>query len=127
MTWRPRYAVASAALMLALVGIALFVRDGFVRPFLGDALATAWLYVTARAVLTARPWMVALGVLAVAWGLEFAQYLELLRWLGLEHARLARVVLGAAFDPLDLLAYVVGVAGVMVTEQRRTSEPSDTS
>lgn len=114
---RRPYIIASALLLATLLGIALFVRDGFVRPFLGDVLAASWLYVTGRAVFAKAPaWTIALATLAIAWGLELLQYLEALRWLGLEDVRVARVILGATFDPLDLLAYVLGVASVVGIE-----------
>ena len=39
LTWRWSYALAAALLFAVEVAIALYVRDRFVRPYLGDVLA----------------------------------------------------------------------------------------
>ena len=117
MAWRAGWALASVALFAVLVVIAVFVRDGFVRPFLGDVLAVVWLHASARAVVRARALHVSLAVLALAFVIEFAQLAGALSLLGLESNRLARVVLGSTFDVLDLLAYVVGWAVALGIER----------
>lgn len=117
---RPRYFLASLALLGVLVFIALFVRDQFVRPFLGDVLAVIWLYLTARALLDRSPALLATAVLLCAVALEVAQYVGVLTMLDLQHSRLARVILGATFDPLDLLAYVTGWGLILALERVAT-------
>lgn len=117
LTWRPRYLAVSLALLAVLVYIAVDVRDAFVRPFLGDVLAVAWVYVTARVVLELPRHVVAAGALALACLLELGQYFELVTRLGLEEHALARTLLGATFDVLDLLAYALGWALVLGVER----------
>lgn len=90
--------------------IALFVRDGFVRPFLGDVLAVVWVHLVGRAVFLRSPGWTALGALAVACLIELGQWFRVVDLLGLGGSRVARVVFGATFDPLDLLAYALGAA-----------------
>lgn len=109
---RLRFALFALGLFALLACIALFVHDGFVRPFLGDVLAVVWLYAALRAVFGWGRGLANGVALAVAFGLEIGQGLDLLHHLGLESFRVARVVLGATFDPLDLLAYVLGAASV---------------
>ena len=112
----PGYLAASACLLALLVLIALYVRDGFVRPFLGDVLAVIWVHLCIRAVSNTHHFIAASGALAVAFTLEFAQYFRLLEILGLQDVRPARVILGATFDPLDLLAYCIGAALIAAIE-----------
>ena len=112
----PRALLLSMVLLGALVAIALWVRDGFVRPFLGDLLVVVWLHALARSVLGLSPTLTALGALLLAYAVEFAQYFGLIHILGLEHHRAARVILGATFDPLDLVAYTLGWGVVMAAE-----------
>ncbi len=53
------------------------------------------------------PWL-AFAVLLFAFAIEFGQYWGLVDKLGLGGNRLARIVIGSHFDPLDLVAYFVG-------------------
>jgi len=53
------------------------------------------------------PWL-AFSVLLFAFAIEFGQYWGLVDKLGLGGNRLARIVIGSHFDPLDLVAYFVG-------------------
>lgn len=98
----------STALFLLLAFIAIYVRDAFVRPFLGDTLAVIWLFYTGKSVLNIPDYRLSICVLVVAYGVEVAQYLNLVTLLGLENVRVARIVLGSTFDWLDILAYTLG-------------------
>ncbi|MBL7878048.1 MAG: DUF2809 domain-containing protein, partial [Cyclobacteriaceae bacterium] len=53
---------------------------------------------------------------AFAFTLEGLQYLKIVELLGLEKSTLARTVIGTSFAWLDLLAYVAGIAVVLVVE-----------
>lgn len=113
---RTAYALAAIVLFVVEVLIALFVRDAFVRPYLGDVLAVMLVYTVLRA---ATPLEVAsaLGIaLAIALVIEVAQALNLLGALGLADDRFARIVLGGAFDMLDIAAYCAGGAAVLAVE-----------
>jgi hypothetical protein len=109
-----RHLLASIGLFLVLAFIAFFVRDRFIRPFIGDVLVVIWLYLTLAAFIQTNGYWLATGVLAFACALEVGQYFGLVRLLGLEHLQIARVVLGATFDWLDLLAYALGWLCVML-------------
>lgn len=109
---RSTYLIAAVVLFGVEVAIALFVRDDFVRPYIGDVLAVALVYTALRA-LTPLSLRSALGItLAIAALIEVAQAAKLLSALGLGENRLARIVFGGSFDWLDLLAYAAG--GIMI-------------
>ena len=110
------YASATAILLAVEIVIALFIRDRFVRPFLGDVLAVALVYCAFSAVLDLRPLHAAVLAFAVGAVIEFAQYLQVLRLVGLEGNAIARTVLGNGFDPRDFLAYLAGAIGVLAIE-----------
>lgn len=129
LTFQPRFGLAALILFVILTAIALWVRDSFVRPFLGDVLAVIWLYLLARTFIKANPSLLAALTLAFAFALETAQYFSLIKHLGLEHVKLARVILGATFDWFDLLAYLMGwfviMASIWITDMQDTAK--DTS
>ncbi|MGY3087221.1 hypothetical protein ACVWYF_000247 [Hymenobacter sp. UYAg731] len=103
------YLLMASVLFLLEVFIALFVHDKIIRPYAGDFLATVFLYCFARGLLTAPPKKVALGVLFTAYLIEALQYVNLLSWLGWQHSRVARIVLGSSFEWADMLAYTLGI------------------
>ena len=98
----------SLVCFIALVVIALYVRDSFIRPTVGDVLVVVWLYYF-LASLFSMPvnWLVSLVVL-IAFAVELGQLLQVAAWLGIEPSSPLAVILGATFDWKDLLAYCIG-------------------
>jgi hypothetical protein len=101
--------------------IAAFVHGGFVRCYLGDALAVVGVYLVARAATPLSMWCAAVAALAVGFGIEFGQLFGLLNALGLGRNRLARLVLGGGFDPLDFVAYAAGAGAALLIDRIRWS------
>lgn len=102
------YALLAGAVFLIEVVIALWWRDGFVRPYLGDVLAVALVYLALRAATRLDPLGAAGVALVVAVTIELGQLIHVLDAVGLGGNRLARVVLGGVFDPRDIACYLVG-------------------
>ena len=116
MTFRPAYAAATVALFAVETAIALFVHDAVVRPFVGDGLAVVLVYCALRAVTPfGVPGAIA-AALTTAFVIEFGQLIGLLDLLGLRTNRLAAVVLGTGFDPVDFAAYIAGASCAVATE-----------
>ena len=87
------------------VCIALFVRDSFVRPYVGDLLVTVLLCCGAKAIFPdSRP---AGPVFLFAAAVEAMQALHLVEKWGLQGTVLG-IMLGATFDWADLLCYGLG-------------------
>ncbi|MDO7886273.1 ribosomal maturation YjgA family protein [Hymenobacter cheonanensis] len=113
------YGLLAAGLLALELFIARFVHDGLVRPYVGDTLATILVYCLLKTRWRA-PAGVAVGVaLLISYAIEVGQALHLLAWLGWQHARLARLLLGSQFAWADLLAYTLGAALVLVVEHYR--------
>jgi hypothetical protein len=106
----------SLALFALLLFIAIYVRDSFVRPFLGDVIAVIWLYFSFKSWLDVKPLTLSLFVLFIAFLLEFFQYIHIVDILGLSHITVIRIVLGSTYDPHDLLAYSLGWSTILVIE-----------
>ncbi len=98
----------STVLLALLIFIAAFVHDRFIRPFGGDVLVVVWLYFFLKSFLNMSPLKLSIAVLLFAYGIEIAQYFNLVNLLGLEDYKLARIIIGSTFDPMDLLAYTIG-------------------
>lgn len=97
--------------------IALYVTDTFVRPYLGDVLVVILIYCFLKSFLKLPVLTVALFVLALSFAIEFLQFLNIVENLGLENSKVARTVIGTSFSWTDLLAYIIGIAIVLLTEK----------
>lgn len=103
-----QYGVKSLVLFTVLTLIALYLRDSFIRPSLGDVLVVIWLYYLFATVVCVPVKNLIIFVILVAYGVELAQYLQLNQLLGIEQSHVLHIVLGATFDWKDLIAYTVG-------------------
>jgi uncharacterized membrane protein len=124
MRWNWKYAVIAFSIFLIEVLIALFVRDKFIRPFLGDVLVVVLLYFSFRTILKSRAESVAIGVLIFAVAIEVSQFLNLAERLGLEENSVAEIILGSTFDWLDIFAYVVGTFAAYLSDKKAIGNQS---
>lgn len=105
------------------VFIAAFLHDRIIRPYVGDFLAVVFLYCLAKSVAPALPvGPTVVGVLLVAYALEALQYVHLLQRLGLQHSRLAAIVLGSHFEWIDMVAYTLGALLIWGVEKMRAAQ-----
>ncbi|HKX30403.1 MAG TPA: DUF2809 domain-containing protein [Blastocatellia bacterium] len=114
-----RYALLSLGLFLVEVGIALFIKDRLIRPFVGDMLVVILIFTVSRTFIETGPVRLACGVLIFAYAIEIGQYFNLVSRLGLQHHRLARIAIGTTFDLRDLLAYTVGILLIIGLEKSK--------
>ena len=114
-----RYGAVALLLFLTEVFIALYVRDGFIRPYAGDFLVVIFLYCLLKTFVAISVAAAATSVLLFAFLVEGAQYFNLIGLLGLEHSFLAKMILGNFFHVLDLLCYTLGIACVLLAERAR--------
>jgi len=78
--------LAVAVLILAVeIYIAVCVKGGFVRHYLGDVLAVILLYALARAIFSVPPSNLPLKIFTFAAALEIAQYFGVVQILGIEN------------------------------------------
>ena len=93
--------------MAVEIYIAICVKGGFVRHYLGDVLAVILLYALARAAFGVPPLNLPLKIFAFAAALELAQYLGAVQILGIEN-KILKVMIGGTLDFADLLCYAAG-------------------
>jgi hypothetical protein len=76
------------------------------------------IYCAVKSVIQAGVKKTAFGVLLFACLIEALQYVKLVRVLGLQEYKLARIVLGSSFEWTDILMYFLGIATVLGLEQQ---------
>jgi len=109
----PRFLAATLVLLGGLVAIAMYVHDGFVRTFVGDALVVVFMYAAIRTLWAIDDTRLVIALVGFSWLVEVGQYLQLVEILGLGHHPLARTVIGTTFAWMDLLAYTLGGAAIL--------------
>ena len=103
-----------AALLFAiLVLLATFGQDlGWVRSFLGDVLAVAWVFYAMLTFVKAKPNLMAVIAFGTGAAVELVQYALTSLDVQIPN-RTLRIVFGATPDWWDILAYAIGAALVL--------------
>ena len=111
--WRIRLTALAAACGFLVVGLAIRALTGQGGDP-GTALYAAMIYAGVFLLLPkAEPWAAGATAIAFCWVVELLQLTGLPAELS-ERSVVARLVLGAQFDPQDLIWYAVGVLPLVV-------------
>lgn len=107
-TQRIKYALAFVILLFIEVMIALYVRDSFVRPYVGDMLVVIAIYCFIRIFIPDKICLLPLYIFIFATGVEILQYFNIVEILGLENNTFFSLLIGSVFDIKDIGCYGVG-------------------
>ena len=102
------YAICFVVILVVEIIIGIYVRDSFVRPYMGDALVVVLIYCFIRI-------FIPLYVLAFACFIEILQYFQLVDVLGISN-RILRIALGSTFDLKDMVSYAGGYVFILLAE-----------
>lgn len=105
---RLKYLIAFLLMFAVEVLIAAFVRDGFVRPYLGDVFVVILIYFFVRIFFPEGIRLLPLYIFLFAAAAEVLQYFDFVGMIGLGENRIARIVFGSTFSFADILCYAVG-------------------
>lgn len=115
------YFSLTVLIFLMEVLIAVYLHDDFIRPYVGDFLVVILIYCFVRSFLQAPVVPVALAVLAFSYLIETLQYFNLVKLIGLEHSRIANIVIGNYFTWADLICYTLGIGFTILVEKIKPS------
>lgn len=109
-SWNKRtaYLLATVLIFLLELFIALFVRDAFIRPYVGDMLVVVLVYTCVRVLFPEKPRLLPLYVFLFAAGVEALQGMRIVELLGLQNNRFFSILIGTTFDWKDIICYGVG-------------------
>ncbi len=116
MRFQGRYFVVFLMLFVTELVIAAFVKQPFIRFWLGDLIIVLMIYYFAKSFIRIKAWRLALAVLIFAYCVEFLQRSQLLDLLGLRSNKVANLILGNTFSWSDMLAYTLGFLIILVIE-----------
>ncbi len=102
------YGVLFLVILTIEILIALFVRDDFVRPYIGDMLVTVLICSFARFLIPERVKVMPILVFVFSALVEIGQYFDFVKLLGLDDNAFISTLLGRTFSVADLICYGVG-------------------
>lgn len=119
-----KYIIAFLVLLATEIFIAIYVHDNFIRPYLGDSIVVALIYVLIMGLFNIprsfkSKKITALAVLLFAFIVEGLQGVSFINYTGLADNKLARIILGTSFSWWDMLAYVGGYLFIIIVEKLR--------
>lgn len=120
LTFNWKYFLLAIALFIIEVLIALYVRDDFIRPYVGDYLVVILIYCAVRTFIRSSPFKIAIGVLLFSYMIEVLQYFKIVDRLGLTDNMIAKTVIGYGFEWWDVLAYTLGILTVLILDRPKT-------
>lgn len=110
---RFKYILGFILIFIIELLIAKYVKDSFIRPYVGDILVIVLLYFFACSLYPKPHKYLPIVLFAFAVLVEVLQFFDFVHYLGLENNRIARIVLGTTFDWRDILCYFIGMMLIM--------------
>lgn len=102
------YFLVFIVLLATEILIALFVHDGFVRPYIGDVLVVGVICAFLRIFISERIRLLPILTSAFAAGVELLQLFDFVDIIGLSGSRFFSILLGRTFDIKDIFCYIIG-------------------
>ena len=102
------YIAATVVLLITEVLIALFVKDNFIRPHVGDVLVVILIYTFLRIFFPEKPIWLPVPVLVLAILVEVLQYYHIVQILHLKNSAFFSTLIGGYFDWKDIASYTFG-------------------
>lgn len=117
---RLAYAAIFCVLLFTEILIGLFVHDAFIRPYIGDVLVTVLLCCFCRIFIPRGAVALPIYVFLFSILVEFAQYIDVVKILGLENNPLISTIVGRTFSHADLICYGAGCLAFWFSENTVT-------
>lgn len=102
------YGVLFLLILIIEILIALFVRDSFVRPYIGDMLVTVLICSFARFLIPEKIKLMPIFVLIFSTLVEIGQYFDFVKIMGLDDNVFISTLFGRTFSVADLICYAIG-------------------
>ncbi|MGL5765840.1 MAG: DUF2809 domain-containing protein [Sarcina sp.] len=111
-----KYLIAFIVLLSVEVFIALFVKDNFIRPYVGDILVVVVLYVFIKSFIS-KVKNLPIYIFLFAFFIEILQYFDIIKILGVQNNKFISTLIGSTFDIKDIICYFIGDIIIIVYEK----------
>ena len=123
---RRNYLIGFFCLLIIEILIAIFIKDDFIRPYLGDFLVVIMLYCFLMGISRFSIYKSLFIVLIFSFTIEFLQLIDVVKLLQYQPPKPIMIILGSSFSIWDLVAYLLGLLSCLILEIliKRTYTPS---
>lgn len=111
-----KYSILFLVTFLIEVFIALFVRDNFIRPYIGDLLVILCMYFFIRSFTKKKIKNLPIYIFIFSVLVECLQGINILGILGFSDNKFMRILVGTTFDFKDIACYFVGFIILLIWE-----------
>ena len=120
------YLIGFFSLLIIEILIAIFIKDDFIRPYLGDFLVVIMLYCFLMGISRFAIYKSLFIVLVFSFTIEFLQLIDIPKLLQYQPPKPIMIILGNSFSVWDLVAYLLGLISCLIIEilKNRTYSPS---
>lgn len=94
--------------LICLIIVKVFRYSGFIRGFLGDVFFMGLMFYSLKAIYDFNKDKLLLNLLFLAYIVEISQYFKILEYFNLSNNAFLKLLFGATFDVMDLIAYTIG-------------------
>lgn len=102
------YSVLFIVILITEICIALFIRDNFIRPYVGDMLVTVLICCFLRILFPEKIKAIPIFVFTFSALVEIGQYFDFVKLLGLDDNLFISTLLGRTFSFADIICYAIG-------------------
>lgn len=123
---RKNYLIGFFSLLIIEILIASFIKDDFIKPYLGDFLVVIMLYCFLMGISRFSIYKSLFIVLLFSFVIEFLQLIDIVKVLQYQPPKPIMIILGSSFSIWDLVAYLLGLLSCLIIEIliNRTYTPS---
>ena len=115
---RKTYLILFLIFLFIEIYIALFIKQIFIRGFVGDVFVVLLMYYFLQSLFKGPPLKFAYIVLVIAFCVEILQYFKIIEVLSLSGNKIASTIIGTTFSFYDLIAYTVGFVLVLIIQSK---------
>lgn len=113
-----KYLITFLIFFLIEVGIALFINDRIIRPYIGDILVIILMYAFIKSFIRKEIRFLPIYLFIFAVFVEVMQYFNILELMSLKDNKILSIIFGSTFDIQDILCYLIGSIILIIWEKR---------
>jgi hypothetical protein len=102
------FSLSLMCIIFCILIVLLFSEMPFIRGLVGDVIIVVFIYYFIMTLKDFSSIYVVIFTLVLALITEVLQYFHFASILGLQHNKIAQLVIGSIFDPMDMIAYTIG-------------------
>ena len=115
------YLIGFFSLLIIEILIASFIKDDFIRPYLGDFLVVIMLYCFLMGISRFAIYKSIFIILVFYFSIEFLQLIDIAKLLQYQAPKSIMIILGNSFSVWDLVAYLLGLLSCLMIEILKNS------